>query len=73
MAHDNAADTVPTPGVIASGGAYRATVTGDGGTWRCPHVHFTQQSAKACAERHVSTLANPSRRIDDEPTEATVA
>jgi hypothetical protein len=45
------------PSVIVSGGAYRAMTAGGGGTWLCAHVHFTQQSARSCADEHVGKLA----------------
>jgi len=37
------------PGIIPSGGGFRAVLRHDGEiVWRCPHVHFTDHSAKAC-------------------------
>ena len=44
------------PGSVASGGGHRAVITGvTRDSWSCPHVHFTDHSARACAERHLST------------------
>jgi hypothetical protein len=37
------------PGVVPSGSGYRAVVRRDDTVvWQCPHVHFTDHSAKAC-------------------------
>ena len=37
------------PATIASGSGFRAVVRRDGDVvWQCPHVHFTDHSAKAC-------------------------
>lgn len=42
------------PEVAPSGTGYRGITTRDGGvTWSCPHVHFTDHSARKCAERHL--------------------
>jgi len=42
------------PGAVASGGGYRAIITDvTRESWSCPHVHFTEHSARACAERHM--------------------
>lgn len=42
------------PGVVAGSGGYRAIITGQiRKSWSCPHVHFTDHSARACAERHL--------------------
>ncbi len=50
-----------TPGVAPSGGGYRAIIaSGDRIIWSCSHVHFTERSAKACAERHLATVGPPS-------------
>ncbi len=54
-------DELPTPIVTTSGGGYRAMSTGGGATWLCRHVHFTAQSARACAEEHVNTMAKALR------------
>lgn len=44
------------PGVAAGGGAYRAIVIdATRRPWSCVHVHFTEHSARACAERHLRT------------------
>ena len=41
-------------GAIGSGFAYRGIVSrGDGIVWACPHTHFTDHSAKACAAGHL--------------------
>ena len=51
-------DDAPTPAVFVNGGAYRAQLKrGDQVVWQCPHLHFTDHSAKACAERHLRELA----------------
>jgi hypothetical protein len=43
------------PGVAPSGSGYRAIVTSGGDlVWSCSHVHFTEHSARACAERYVT-------------------
>jgi hypothetical protein len=48
------ADQALTTGFVANGGGYRAVVTRDGEVvWRCAHVHFTDHSARACAEREL--------------------
>jgi hypothetical protein len=37
------------PGIIPSGSGFRAVVRRDDDVvWQCPHVHFTDHSAKAC-------------------------
>jgi hypothetical protein len=37
------------PGIVPSGSGFRAVLRRDGEiVWRCPHVHFTDHSAKAC-------------------------
>jgi len=37
------------PGIVPSGGGFRAVLRHDGAVvWRCPHVHFTDHSARAC-------------------------
>ena len=57
MTRDNTGVELPAPGVIISGGTYRATTTGGENTWLCPHVHFTQQSARTCADQRVRKAA----------------
>lgn len=57
MPQDIADDRLPTPSVTTGGGAYRATATGGGDAWLCPHVHFTHQSARGCADEHVRKVA----------------
>lgn len=48
------------PGILPSGSGYRAVVSRDGMVaWSCPHVHFTDHSARACAERRVAEEAAP--------------
>jgi hypothetical protein len=38
-----------TSGVTPSGSGYRATITRAGRViWSCPHVHFTEHSARNC-------------------------
>ena len=47
------AETVKA-GAVSSGFAYRGIVSrGDGRVWACPHTHFTDHSAKACASAHL--------------------
>jgi hypothetical protein len=56
-------DTVSAPSsdsleadIVPSGGGFRAVLRrGDEIVWRCPHVHFTDHSAKACAARQLAT------------------
>jgi hypothetical protein len=37
------------PGVLPTGSGFRAVIRKDGAiVWQCPHVHFTDHSAKAC-------------------------
>lgn len=57
MVSDNTGDGSATPGVVVSGGAYRGVVTGDRVRWLCPHVHFTSQSARTCADQRVTKVA----------------
>jgi hypothetical protein len=41
-------------GVTLSGGGYRAISTHAGLVdWACKHVHFTDRSARNCAEEHL--------------------
>ena len=48
----SAADSKPE--VAPSGAGYRAIVSSDGRvSWSCPHVHFTDHSARVCAEQHL--------------------
>jgi len=48
----------PKAGATPSGGAFRGVVTVNGQRiWVCPHVHFTDHSAKACAERQMRSGA----------------
>ena len=67
MSDNNAEDGLPAAGVTTSGGSYRAMTTGSGETWLCPHVHFTQQSARTCADQRVKKLARGSRRPSTSP------
>lgn len=60
MPNDTAGDKLPTAGVTPSGSAFRATATVEGDTWLCAHVHFTQQSARTCADQHVREIAKAS-------------
>ena len=57
MAQDSDVDNARTASVTTSGGTYRAMVSGDRVAWHCPHVHFTQQSARSCADQRVVKLA----------------
>jgi hypothetical protein len=42
------------PAVVISGGGYRAVNTSAGSVeWSCRHVHFTDRSARNCAEQHL--------------------
>ena len=48
----------PTPDVVPSGGGYQAVVRRDGRmVWSCRHVHFTDHSARHCAEQHLAPSA----------------
>ncbi len=39
----------PVPDVTPSGSGYRAVMKRDGAVvWSCPHVHFTEHSARNC-------------------------
>jgi hypothetical protein len=60
MLYDSTDDRWATPSVRVSGGAYRGVVTGDRVPWLCPHVHFTSESARSCADRRVTKLAKAS-------------
>ena len=62
MTDDNETSSEPIAGFTTDGGTYRATTTGGGDTWLCPHVHFTPQSARTCADRHVTKLATAAAR-----------
>ena len=54
------ADETLTADTIASGGGFRAVLRrGDEIVWRCPHVHFTDHSAKACAARELARVELP--------------
>jgi len=57
---DRSADPdAPTSSVTFSGGGFRAIMTrADVVEWSCEHVHFTDRSARNCAERHVSDIAS---------------
>ena len=53
-------DGAVKPGSVASGTGYRAMVSDDERRlWSCSHVHFTEHSARACAEQHLRTWAPP--------------
>ena len=55
-------DDALTPAVFPNGGAYRAQLKrGDQVVWQCPHMHFTDHSAKACAERELRELTEGGR------------
>ena len=61
---DNIAENnLPTAGVTTSGGSYRAKATTGADTWLCPHVHFTQGSARTCADQHVKKIARATRGL----------
>lgn len=50
-------EVVLKPGFETSGSGYRAVVTSsERVVWSCRHVHFTDHSARACAERHLKQL-----------------
>jgi len=54
MVHDTTTEASPRAGVAWGGPGYRAITTSGGRVaWACAHVHFTDPSARACAERHV--------------------
>jgi hypothetical protein len=58
------------PGVVSSGGGYRAIFTvGDRRVWSCPHVHFTEHSARACADRHFRKVAPAATASGTSPDE----
>lgn len=43
------ATAVPGPDVAPNGSGYRAVIESDGQViWSCPHVHFTEHSARNC-------------------------
>ena len=47
-------ERAPKPQSVASGSGYRAIITDDGHVvWSCSHVHFTEHSARVCAEQHL--------------------
>jgi len=55
MTADMRAGQDVVPGVAQSGGAYRAELKrGDTVVWSCAHLHFTDHSARSCAERHAA-------------------
>lgn len=61
-ATDEAANGSPevTQEATATGGGYRAVIKRDGEViWSCPHVHFTEHSARSCpaAARYLATAA----------------
>jgi len=50
-------DSTLEAAVIPSGGGFRAVLRrGDEIVWRCPHVHFTDHSAKVCAARELARV-----------------
>jgi hypothetical protein len=54
MADDSGTEGAAVAEVTLSGGGYRAITTRDGAVgWACKHVHFTDRSARNCAEEHV--------------------
>ena len=54
MDDGNRTDELSTADVTQSGGGYRAISTHAGAVdWACKHVHFTDRSARNCAEQHV--------------------
>jgi len=62
MSAETHANIVPAaalkPEAAPSGAGYRATVSRDGPVmWLCRHVHFTDHSARACAERYLREVA----------------
>ena len=57
MMNANETSNEPVAGFTTDGGTYRATATAGDDIWLCPHVHFTPQSAKTCALRHVTQAA----------------
>ena len=57
-------DDALTPAVFVNGGAYRAQLKrGDQVVWQCPHLHFTDHSATACAERELRELTDGGRGV----------
>jgi hypothetical protein len=49
--------SAPQPAVVPNGNGFSAAMTEGGAVvWRCPHVHFTDHSARACAMRHIASV-----------------
>ena len=47
-----------TPGVVPSGSGYRAVLKRNGEiVWSCPHVHFTEHSARNCPAQRLQLAA----------------
>ena len=45
------------PGVVQIGTGYRGVARYKGILiWRCPHVHFTEHSARSCAEGRLASF-----------------
>jgi len=54
------AEESPEPAVVTGGGGYRAVNTRGGNVaWSCKHVHFTDRSARNCAEQHLKLPPKP--------------
>lgn len=50
----NPNDEPAKPDAVVSGSAYRGAVSrGDRIVWWCPHIHFAEHSARACAARRL--------------------
>ena len=50
----NLNDESTTAGAVVSGFAFRGVISRPGHiVWSCPHTHFTEHSAKACASGHL--------------------
>ena len=56
MVEVNRTKVLPQVGVTHSGGGFRAISRQAGSVdWACKHVHFTDRSARNCAELHLKT------------------
>ena len=63
MANDNHTENLSQAAVTQSGGGYRAISTQAGTVdWACKHVHFTDRSARNCAEQHVQRALQHTNR-----------
>jgi len=59
MEHHTQSDGLE-PDVAPSGTGYRAIITrGSLVVWSCPHVHFTDHSARSCAQQNMAVVESP--------------